>query len=62
MKYYVNVAVSGRVRIPIEAKDIDEAASIAENEIANDDFGVLSDIEWNIDYIKSEKGDFVYTI
>ena len=58
MKYYVSVAVDGRIDIEVEANSFDEAKSKAEIEVIDKNFGALSDIEWSCVNAESETGEF----
>lgn len=53
-KFYVNFSMTARVLVPIEAETEDEAKKKAEQFMADADFGLCEDIEWEELYTESD--------
>lgn len=53
-KFYVNFSMTARVLVPIEAETEDEAKEKAEQFMADADFGLCEDIEWEELYTESD--------
>lgn len=57
MKYYVGIAVDGRVYIEVEANDLNEAREKANDIMMDTDLGQLECIDWNVINAEDEKGN-----
>ena len=58
MKYYVGIAVDGRVYVEVEANSFEEAKEKAIDVFENIDFGQLEDIEAEAINAEDENGKF----
>lgn len=58
MKYYVGIAVDGRVYVEVEANNFKEAKEKAIDIFADMDFGQLEDIEAEVVNAEDENGKF----
>jgi uncharacterized protein YneR len=58
MKETYSVAVTIRAYVPIEADSYTEAETITNKYIDEYDFGKLKDIDWDIDYVLDENGNY----
>lgn len=56
MKYYVRIAVEGRVEVEVEADSFEEAKEKACNKVYDMDFGELEDIDWQAVNAETENG------
>lgn len=59
MKYYVSIAVDGRVEVEVEASSFEEAKEKACEELYEVNLGVLDCIEWSAVNAEDENGNFV---
>lgn len=58
-KFYVRFAMTSRVIVPVEAENEDEAEEKAEQFMADEDFGLCEDIEWEkIDIESDDEEDY----
>ena len=59
MKYYVGIAVDGRVYLEVEADNFDEARDKANNMLCEVNLGQLECIDWSVVNAEDENGKFV---
>ena len=59
MKYYVSIAVDGRVCIEVEADNFNEARDKANDTLCEINLGQLECIEWHAVNAEDENGKFV---
>lgn len=59
MKYYVGIAVDGRVYLEVEAEDFQEARDKANDMLCEVNLGQLECIEWHTVNAEDENGKFV---
>lgn len=58
MKYYVGIAVDGRVYVEVEAENFDEAADKANDIMCEVNLGQLECISWGVVNAEDENGKF----
>ena len=58
MKYYVGIAVDGRVYVEVEAENFEEARDKANDVMCEVNLGQLECINWNVINAEDEKGKF----
>lgn len=58
MKYYVGIAIDGRVYVEVEADNFDEAKEKAIKTFEDMDFGQLENIEAKVINAEDENGKF----
>ena len=59
MKYYVSIAVDGRIEVEVEADNFDEAKEKACIDFYDADLRNLDCIEWHAVNAEDENGEFV---
>lgn len=60
MEYVVNLAVTSRMQVRVEADSIEEAIEKANSIMSDADCGPLSDIDWETKNVEDSKGNIIY--